>query len=102
MDKDKMEQGYLYLLEDRKIAADPKIRRCSCPNVKCEWHGRCTECVALHRHYKNHLPVCLQPIVTEKLKELAATVEMSVSPAGPDTREFWDYVKRRDAEEATK
>ena len=32
---------------------------CSC-TVDCEYHGKCRECVAIHRAHQEHLPNCLQ------------------------------------------
>lgn len=38
---------------------------CSCP-AECDYHGRCFECVMIHRGHGDHLPYCLQDIVSEK------------------------------------
>lgn len=35
---------------------------CSC-KADCIYHGRCLECVAIHRGHQDHLPNCLKPIV---------------------------------------
>jgi hypothetical protein len=32
---------------------------CSCPSG-CKFHGRCIECVMIHRGHGDHLPHCLQ------------------------------------------
>jgi hypothetical protein len=32
---------------------------CSCPGA-CEYHGRCLECVMIHRGHGDHLPHCFQ------------------------------------------
>jgi len=45
------EEYYEIVLENRKLTADPQITKCSCPNALCDWHGKCRECVALHRHH---------------------------------------------------
>lgn len=34
---------------------------CSC-KADCIYHGRCDECVAIHRGHRDHLPNCLKPI----------------------------------------
>ncbi|MCX7600234.1 MAG: LPS biosynthesis protein [Armatimonadetes bacterium] len=38
---------------------------CSCP-AGCEYHGRCVECVMIHRGHGDHLPHCLQVIAAKK------------------------------------
>lgn len=34
---------------------------CSC-KADCIYHGRCAECVAIHRGHRDHLPNCLKGI----------------------------------------
>lgn len=34
---------------------------CSCPE-RCKFHGKCVECVIIHRGHGDHLPHCLQTI----------------------------------------
>ena len=34
---------------------------CSCA-VACPFHGKCLECVAIHRGHQDHLPDCLKSI----------------------------------------
>ena len=46
--------------EIRDVLKNPQNLKCSCPKVKCEWHGKCQECVAVHRYYKDHVPNCFQ------------------------------------------
>ena len=92
------EEYYELVLENRRLAADPKITACPCPNPLCEWHGRCTECVALHRHHGDHVPACLQPIIADKVKALAATVEMEAQQKEGTPVEYRLYVRERDQE----
>jgi len=54
-------------LEKRRIATDPSNFGCPCPSKVCEWKGKCKECVAIHRIKKNHLPMCLQFFIKEKV-----------------------------------
>ena len=72
------EEYYERVLENRRLVADPLITKCSCPNTLCDWYGKCKECVALHRYYNDHLPFCLQPIISDKIEALASAVEMRV------------------------
>lgn len=37
--------------------ADPDNIRCRCESETCQYHGKCKECVALHR-YKKGFPSC--------------------------------------------
>ena len=92
------EQYYGQVLENRKLAKDPSIIQCTCPNTLCEWHGKCTECVALHRHHADHIPACLQPILAGKLKQLAQDAEMVVTPKEGTPVEYRHYVRQRDGE----
>ena len=92
------EEYYELVLQNRELAADASVTRCTCPNTLCDWRGKCKECVALHRYHNDHVPFCLQPIIKEKLKALAATVELDVSPKQGTPIEYRHYVKARDAE----
>ena len=97
------EEYYELVLQNRALAADPAVMRCTCPNKLCDWHGKCKECVALHRHHGDHVPFCLQPILREKVKAIASAVEMEISPKQGTPIEYRHYVKARDgvAEELT-
>ncbi|HOQ76481.1 MAG TPA: hypothetical protein PK369_07950 [Thermoclostridium sp.] len=57
---------------------DPENLKCPCPKVKCEWHGKCRECVALHRYYKDHVPNCFQLYINDKIKAIARIGELEV------------------------
>ncbi|MFT3985164.1 MAG: LPS biosynthesis protein [Lachnospiraceae bacterium] len=50
---------------------------CSC-NRPCRFHGKCVECVAIHRAHGDHLPNCLRTIVNDKIKNLCALTENSL------------------------
>ena len=92
------EQYYEGVLKNREIAADPKMRKCPCPDIQCEWHGRCKECVTLHRYYNDHIPACLQPIIEDKLTDLINVVEMTASKKEGTPAEHRNYAKERDKE----
>lgn len=62
----------------------------------CEWHGRCRECVALHRYHKDHVPACLQPFINEKLKALVKIGELIAVEKEKTPIEYRLYVKERD------
>jgi SAM-dependent methyltransferase len=90
------EEYYEFVLENRRLAADPQVAKCTCSNTMCDWHGKYKECVALHRHHNDHVPVCLQPIIADKIKALAGTTEMLTVKKEPTPIEYRHYVKERD------
>jgi hypothetical protein len=59
------EEHYGLVRQLRAIVQDPENLKCTCPKTKCEWHGKCLECVALHRYHKDHMPNCLQQVFKE-------------------------------------
>jgi len=91
------EEYYDLIMKNRELASDPQVLKCTCPNTLCDWHGKCGECVALHRYHCDHLPFCLQPIINEKIKSLAGVVEKSVVKKDDDPipMEYRQYVKDR-------
>ena len=50
---------------------------CNCP-AACKFHGKCMECVTLHRGHADHLPHCLKAMVNERLDSLSALTEHSI------------------------
>lgn len=50
---------------------------CSCP-VACKFHGKCMECVTIHRGHADHLPHCLQAMINARLEALSALTEHSM------------------------
>jgi hypothetical protein len=67
---------------------------CPCVQMKCEWHGRCFECVMIHRVQGNHVPECLQAMFYEKMGQLARGLEIKLSVERTSTDAFWDYVNK--------
>jgi len=90
------EEYYEQVLENRKLAANPDITKCTCPNTLCDWHGKCKECVAIHRFHNDHIPVCLQSIIKDKLTDLMGVVEMTATKKEGTPIEHRYYVKERD------
>lgn len=87
---------YELIQKIRKIVADPENNKCSCPKIKCEWHGKCRECVTLHRYFKDHVPNCFQQFINEKIKAIAAIGEMEAVEKAKTPPEYWDYVREQD------
>ena len=91
------EEFYKSQLENRKLVADPQVLKCTCPKTLCEWHGKCKECVAIHRHYNDHIPACLHHIINDKINVLAGVVEMvTEKKESVPMEEYTQYVKERD------
>lgn len=65
---------------------------CSCPNLRCELHGDCTNCIRVYRHFGHHVPRCLQFVLDKKVAAVRETVEkeMAMKPLTPD--EYYDYL----------
>ena len=57
--------------------------------------------MALYRYHNDHTPYRLQPVVENKIKAFAGTVEMVVDKKGT-VREYWHCVYERDKKEITK
>jgi len=84
------------VLKNRELASSPSITKCTCPNTLCDWHGKCKECVALHRFHNDHIPACLHPIIQGKLANLMGAVEMTATKKEGTPIEYRHYVKERD------
>ncbi len=84
---------YVQLIKSiRAFLSSAEDAECPCPKTKCEWHGKCYECVRLHRHFGDHIPNCLQFILRDKVKDMARAAEMTVEPKPMTPGEYWDYV----------
>ncbi|MCL2866528.1 MAG: hypothetical protein FWF47_02070 [Clostridia bacterium] len=92
------DEYYQQVLENRRLLADPQMTECPCPNPLCDWHGKCKECVALHRHYKDHIPVCLQPVISDKIAALAGVAELVTVKKEPTPTTYRQYVKEQDSD----
>jgi len=90
------EEYYEQVLKNRELVNNPEIIKCTCPNTLCDWHGKCKECVALHRFHNDHIPVCLHQIIQDKLKDLVGVVEMTATKKEETPIEYRHYAKERD------
>lgn len=68
-----------FLAEVKRSGAD----HCSCPG-NCKWHGKCVECVTLHRGHGDHLPHCFYKMVNERLEGLMGLTEHTGKPSNRD------------------
>ena len=88
-------QEYVKLVKSiRAMLTSNKDSRCPCPKTKCEWYGRCYECVRIHRHFGDHVPNCMQAMLQDRIKALAGVAELNVDPKAKTPDAYWDYVKK--------
>lgn len=90
------EEYYDLVLQNRMIAGNPENLKCTCSQTMCEWHGRCRECVALHRYHQDHVPACLQPFINNKLKEIVKIGELVAVDKIKTPIEYREYVREQD------
>ena len=82
--------------KSRELIESGEHSECPCTNTTCQWHGKCFECVLIHRVKKHHVPQCLQPILRDKIAGLAKTAELRTEDDRPPG-EFWDYLHELEA-----
>jgi hypothetical protein len=90
------EEYYKQVLENRELAADPEILKCTCTQLLCEWHGRCRECIALHRYHKDHVPFCFHSFINDQLKAIVKIGELIAVEKEKTPVEYRMYVKEQD------
>jgi len=95
------EEYYQSTLQNRKLLADEEITKCPCPNTLCDWYGDCKACVALHRYHNDHIPMCLQHMLVDKISSLANIVEITTVKKDGTPIEYRKYVKQKDSEQQT-
>lgn len=93
------EEYYENIKKIREVLKDPENLKCTCPKLKCEWHGNCKKCVAQHRYFKSHVPTCMQAVFNEKIKDLAQIFELNAVEKERNPEQYWDFVEERDREE---
>ena len=54
---------------------------CTCPSA-CKFHGKCIECVIIHRGHGDHLPHCFRDMLNRRIGALSGLTEHSFRPAG--------------------
>jgi hypothetical protein len=90
------EEYYELVQTIRDIVKDERNLQCSCPKTACEWHGKCRECVALHRYFQDHVPNCFQQLINDKIKALAQIGEMVAIEKEKTPPDYWEYVREQD------
>jgi hypothetical protein len=76
----------------REVLKTDECAQCSCPNVRCEFHGDCYNCIRIYRHFGAGFPRCLQFVLDKKIARIteAAAAEGQKKPLSPD--EYYDYL----------
>ena len=87
------EEYYEDTLKNRALLESQEVLNCSCPYRRCEWHGKCRECVALHRYHAEHLPCCLQPLLREKITVLAGCCERGRFTGARSAAALWKRLR---------
>jgi len=89
----KSKEGFVEEIKEiRAMLASGAEANCSCPNIHCEFHGDCCNCIRIHSHYKDHVPRCRQPMLREKVKGLTQMAEYTVENIPGSPKEYWDYL----------
>ncbi len=77
-------EQYRIKMEALKEITDSGIDYCSCPE-KCPHHGKCWECVLIHRGHRDHLPYCFWDMINERLYHLQRLTEGSLMKYEPSS-----------------
>jgi hypothetical protein len=78
--------------EIREVIASDKYTECSCPNIRCELHGDCYNCVRVYRHFGHHVPRCLQFVLDKKVASISQTMEKEMGKRPKTSDEYYDYL----------
>lgn len=87
------EEQYAIKMEALQEIKDSGIDYCSCPS-ECPHHGKCWECVLIHRGHRDHLPYCLWDMVNEKLYNTQKLTEGSLKNYDPSKSPCFDCSKK--------
>jgi hypothetical protein len=88
-------EQYVAIVEEiREMLKTDEGAECSCPNIRCEWHGDCHSCVRIYRHFGRHVPRCLQFVLDNKTAAIKEAVELGLGkrPMPPD--EYRDCLQK--------
>lgn len=62
-------------VEDLRQAVAEGMDHCPCKSTTCAYHGKCMECVAIHRANEDHLPQCFRNMVNERIRNVSGLTE---------------------------
>ena len=66
-----------------KDVLDSGQDHCPCPEP-CKHHGKCVECVIIHRGHGDHLPYCFADMLNKRIEKLSELSEHSFKPPVKD------------------
>ena len=70
-------ESYKMKMDELNRIKESGVDYCSCPEA-CPHHGKCWECVMLHRGHRDHLPYCMWDMVNERIYDLQLITEGSL------------------------
>lgn len=76
-------EQYKIKMEALREIQESGMDYCSCPEA-CPHHGKCWECVLIHRGHRDHLPYCFWDMVNEKLYNAQRLTEGSLMRYAPE------------------
>ncbi len=50
---------------------------CPC-TAECRFHGKCRDCVTIHRAHRDHVPYCMRDMLNERIRMLSELTEHTV------------------------
>ena len=78
--------------EIRKVIESDECTDCSCPNIRCELHGDCYNCIRVYRHFGHHVPRCLQFVLDKKIANITQTIEREMEKRAKTPDVYYDYL----------
>jgi len=76
----------------REFIASDESKECTCPNVRCEFHGDCYNCFRIYRYFGQHVPRCLQHVLEKKIANISQSMENEMGKREKTPDEFYDYL----------
>jgi len=76
----------------RDMLKTDECAECSCPNIRCEWHGDCYNCIRIYRHFGRHVPRCLQFVLDKKIAAITEAAENEGRKKPLTPAEHFDYL----------
>jgi hypothetical protein len=78
--------------EIRKVLKTDECAECSCPNIRCEWHGDCYNCIRIYRYFAHHVPRCLQFVLDKKVARITQAAENEIQKRSITPDAYYDYL----------
>jgi len=81
-----------FIKELRAMLKTDECAECSCPNIRCEWHGDCYNCMRIYRHLGSHVPRCLQFVIDKKIDRIIEATENERQKRSIKSDDYYDYL----------